>query len=556
VARASPPIEAPAVEAQTAPPAAAATTPAAGERGLRLAVGACLGAVATFFALRLSAWAPHEDETLELYVGHESLPALLETVLGERGGAPLHFLFAWAVTHLGGGLHELRLVSAAFALASIPLVAALAVRLADRTIAVLATALASASWMLLFHGIYARMYSLFLFTSALSYVALLAALRTGGGRRWALWVAAVLLTVATHPYGALVLASQVVFVAVTRQRLREAALATAAVAVLGTPFWITDVVLAGRFDVGVGGGGQKLGGPLPVLAYLGDVAEDFSAGPAVLPVVLGLAALGAGALARASRSSVLLVACAFGTPTAAFLLARLGNTAAPETRHLIFTLPFFVTLLATGVVALARSRRADAERVAGITAALLVVGAAVWAWDKTPTLFEGEPGFHAEARDAAGRWLATTGRPDDVLLGYEPLWLEAWERSASFSRRVLPRADAKLALAALREAPHPLGRGVWVLDAADAVVDEGDAIHLRLPRPAAAFEARAFGPYLVLRTREPTRTPKVYLQRAAAAMVLAKTLAIRDADVNFATVGRATELYASSSSRSSSSSSR
>ena len=75
--------------------------------------------------------------------------------------------------------------------------------------ALVATALASASWVLLFHGIYGRMYSLFLFTSALSYLALLCGARaTAARRRWALWVAAMLLCVATHPYGALVLASQ------------------------------------------------------------------------------------------------------------------------------------------------------------------------------------------------------------------------------------------------------------------------------------------------------------------------------------------------------------
>ena len=43
---------------------------------------------------------------------------MLDTVLGQRGGAPLHFLFAWGVAHLGGGLTALRLVSAAFAGAS------------------------------------------------------------------------------------------------------------------------------------------------------------------------------------------------------------------------------------------------------------------------------------------------------------------------------------------------------------------------------------------------------------------------------------------------------
>ena len=62
--------------------------------------------------------------------------------------------------------------------------------------------------MLLFHGVYGRMYSLFLFTSTLSYLALLAALDAAACRRWALWALAVLAAVATHPYGALVLASQ------------------------------------------------------------------------------------------------------------------------------------------------------------------------------------------------------------------------------------------------------------------------------------------------------------------------------------------------------------
>ncbi|MGH3104225.1 MAG: hypothetical protein ACRDN6_09050, partial [Gaiellaceae bacterium] len=263
------------------------------ERTFRAGVAACVAVVGAFLAARLTAWPPHEDETLALFVGRGSLGGLLDTVLGERGGAPLHFLAAWTVAHLGGGLEALRLVSALFALASIPLIAALAARLADRTVALVATALASASWVLVFHGVYARMYSLFLFTSALSYLLLLSALREGGRRRWALWAGSVLLCVATHPYGALVLASQALYAAFVRTRLREALVAFAAVGVLGLPFWITDFVLAGRFDVGVGGGGHALGGPLSVLRYLGQVAGDFSAGPWSLPAVLALGAAGA-----------------------------------------------------------------------------------------------------------------------------------------------------------------------------------------------------------------------------------------------------------------------
>jgi len=53
----------------------------------------------------------------------------------------------------------------------------------------------------------------------------------------------------------------------------------------------------------------------------------------------------------------------------------------------------------------------------------------------------------------------------------------------------------------------PLGHGVWVFDASDTNnYEQKLTIPLRLPSPYAAFEARAFGPFLVIRTRAPTRT--------------------------------------------------
>ena len=92
-------------------------------------------------------------------------------------------------------------------------------------------------------------------------------------------VGASLAMVAAHPYGLLLLAGQALYVLVAaRERLRDAVLAGAAVAVLGIPFWITDLVLAGRFDVGVGGGGEKLGGSGTVMRYLWRSAGDATAG--------------------------------------------------------------------------------------------------------------------------------------------------------------------------------------------------------------------------------------------------------------------------------------
>ena len=508
------------------------------ERRFRLVLAALTLAPAVFLALRLTAWPPHEDEVLALFVGRHPLDELFGVVLDERGGAPLHFLVAWVVAHLGLGLEGLRAASALCAVASVPAIVLLARRLSDRITALVTGAIVAAGWMLLFHGVYGRMYSLFLLTSTLSYLALLSAVERGGARRWALWTLAILAAVATHPYGALVLASQAVFVlAAGRRRLREAVAAFSAVAVLGIPFWLTDLVLAGRFDVGVGGGGAKLGGPVSVLSYLARTAGDFTAGwrPALAAVII---AAGAGGvlLWREHRRTAVLAACAAGVPALAFVTARLGGGTSPESRHLIFVLPFFALALAAAIVRLAAWRRPFAvAALAGLLAAEVA-----WGWQKTPPLYEGEPAHRVAARAAAADWLAATSRPDDLLFGYDPLFLGAWERRSSFPLAVVPRADVKLALATVRKADRPLGRGVWVLDSSDTNnFAPRPTIRLVRPAPADEFVTRAFGPFLVIRTREPTRTPAGYFRQARRAQLVGKALFLGDADVNYQTVVRA-----------------
>jgi hypothetical protein len=495
------------------------------------AVGVTATVAAGFLLHQLMAWPPHEDETLALFVGRDSLPGVIEHVTRERGGAPLHFVVAWVVAHLGLGLGGLRLVSAALAVASLPLVAALASRLAGRGVALAATLLTAASWAFLFHGVYARMYSLFLCTSLLTMLALLRALERHGAAPWALFAAAALTMVAAHPYGALVLAGLGLFVVLAhRDRWRAALAGFGAVAVLGIPFWLTNLVLAGRFEVGVGGGGARLGSPRAVGGYLWRTAGDFSVGwwPALLPV-LALAALGLVVVRRESRLFVLALLAA---PTAAFLAARLGGSTSPESRHLIFLLPLLATLVAAGVLRASRLLPA----VAPLLVAALLVAEVAWAWQRTPPLFEWEPDRRQTARAEAEDWLASGGRPDDVLFGYEPLFLGAWERNRDFSAVVVPRADSVLALRVLRERA-PLGRGVWVLDASKRNnVAARLEIERRTPVPAGAFETVAFGPFLVIRTRAPLVTPAAYLLTAARVQLVGRSLGIGDADVNMATV--------------------
>ena len=505
-------------------------------------VTAVTAAVAVFLLVQLSGWPPHEDETLPLFVGRQPLGGLFDIVLGKRGGAPLHFILAWVVAHTGGGLETMRFFSALFAVASIPAIAALGNRLAGRGPALAACVLAAASWILLFHGIYARMYSLFLFLSALSYLALLRATERGGGRAWALWAVVMLLTIGSHQYGALVLGSQGLYVLVTRSRLRQAVVAFGAVLLLAIPFWRSSVVLANRLDVGVGGGGGKLRTPREVFAYLWHVAGDASAGyGGVLVIVLGFAVFGLIWQARRRPRSALLTGCVLITPTAFFLVGRFGGNSAPESRHLIFVLPFFALAAASGIVAASRSAGRWGPVLAGLVVLAIVPAEIAWAWHKTPAMFDRENPVRVDARRAAAEWLGSTSRPDDVLFAYEPVYLAAWEKHRSaVSRTVVPRADPKLALETLDETKKPLGRGVWAFDAGDnnnAV--KRTTIGQRLPFPHPEFEARAFGPFLVIRTRKPTRTVAHYLEDARKAELIGKSLGMGDADINYDTVHRA-----------------
>jgi Dolichyl-phosphate-mannose-protein mannosyltransferase len=500
-------------------------------RWFAFGVAATTTAAGAFLLHQLLAWPPHEDETLALFIGRHPLDGLFQVVLEERGGAPLHFLLAWAVAHLDLGLTGLRVLSAGFAIASLPVIALLAARLAGRRRALVATVLVGASWTFLFHGVYGRMYSLFLLTSALSYLLLLRALERGDRRSWAWWTLAILATVATHPYGAIVLATQGLFIVLARRdRLRQALVAFGAVAVLGIPFWLTDLVLAGRFEVGVGGGGDKLGGPWPVFVYLWHVLGDFTAG--WWPVLVPVAVLGAAGLRLLPRRAVVLTACVIAVPTLAFLAARLGSATSPETRHLIFVLPFAALALAAGIVRLGRA--------APVALAALVVAQVAWAWQKTPPLFEWEPDARQTARADASAYLAATSRPDDVLFGFEPLFLGAWERNGNFPLTVLPRADANLALSTLLGLERPLGRGIWILDASEPN-NPAPALEiaLRRPTPVEDFDVRRFGPFLVVRTAEPTETPARYFELAGRTLLLGRSLWIGDADINLLTVERA-----------------
>src|SRR5262249_47103991 len=154
--------------------------------------------------------------------------------------------------------------------------------------------------------------SLFLFTSALSFLTLLQAVAHGGRRRWAVWGVVMLAAAASMPYGAMVLAVQAVYVAPRRLRhpfsLRPASVSFVVVLLVPRPLWRTYLRLASRFDVGIGGDRQStLDSPYKVVVYIRDVIGDFSVGWTTLfALVTLLAAVGLVTLARRRSAAALL----------------------------------------------------------------------------------------------------------------------------------------------------------------------------------------------------------------------------------------------------------
>jgi hypothetical protein len=513
-------------------------------RWFRLGVGATTVAVAAFLLARLDAWPPHEDETLALFIGSKPLGEMLDIVLHRRGGAPLHFLLVHIATLISPTLTAVRLVSVVFTVASVPAVAALLSRLADRRVALVGTILLAASWVTLFHGIYGRMYGLFAFVSAMSFLALLRALARRRPLDWALWGLAVLATLASHQYGVFILASQVAYVAAVwyrdRFRLTAPLVTLAAVIATAVPLWRSNLVLASRFETGVDQGGARLRDPYPVLEYFRKVLGDFVAGwPASFAVVCALAALGAVVLARRRPSSALLAGLAIGVPVLGLILARIaGSAGADETRHLIFVLPFFMLLLAVGLVHLAGLVGPRGGPVLTMLVVVLIGAEVAWGYRATPTLYAGEPQKRREAREAASAWLAATWRPDDVVFGYDPLFLGAREDGAPVGDVVVPRADPTLAVQALTEARKPLGRGVWVLDASEGNdIQGGPTSRLAIENrsPGEGFESRAYGPFLVVRTTAPVGSAQGFLRDTVRVQELGRELDIETANLNYQT---------------------
>ncbi|MGH3045176.1 MAG: glycosyltransferase family 39 protein, partial [Gaiellaceae bacterium] len=125
-----------------------------------------------------------EDEAVSGLIAARPLGEVIETVMWERGGGPLHFVFSHIALAFDSSPFTLRWLSVVFALAALPLCWDIGRRLGGPVAGAVAALVVATSSFLLVYGTFARMYTLYVFAAALAIDLFLAAneKRTG---RWA-----------------------------------------------------------------------------------------------------------------------------------------------------------------------------------------------------------------------------------------------------------------------------------------------------------------------------------------------------------------------------------
>ena len=400
----------------------------------------------------------YEDEAIAGLIAMRPLSEVLDTVMVDRGGAPLHFALAHAAFWLDSSAESLRWLSVVAALATVPVCFDLARRLAGPIAGIVAAAVAASSTALAVYGSFGRMYSLYVLVAALFADLFVRALHRRALGSVAAACAAGWLLPAVHPYGTiLALAALVAAALIWRGRPLRAAWPVAVAVVATIPFLVADLRLADR--AAVGGAGERLASPGEAWAELVAALSSFAGGdglPLLFFVVLALA--GTLIAARREPAFAVLVASTALAPLL-FVIVRSGSPADLSPRHLFYGLPLWAA--AIGVAA---------SRLPVPAAALVALIAVT-----SPASALRDPRVLGVASVAPGDAPEVHARENDLLLPYSAVFLAA-----------LPDVRESVAL------PH--GPGDDVLRALDHVEQPVGTVYVAVPtEPWTVLALR--GPY-------------------------------------------------------------
>ncbi|HYM63292.1 MAG TPA: glycosyltransferase family 39 protein [Gaiellaceae bacterium] len=457
-----------------------------------------------------------EDEAVAGLVAVRPISEVVDTVLTERGGSPLHFVLAHLALVADTSPDALRWLSVVFALATVALTFDLARRLAGPVGGGAAAIVVATSTVLGVYGSFGRMYALFAAVAALALDLFMVALRrrTVGSALAAAAAAAFL--PAVHPYGAILLAAEgLVATVLWRGRGFRRAAPVIAVALLGLPFVVANLRLAERYSVGVGDG-ERLASPGRAWSQLTRALGSFGGGhgPLVLVFVL-LAAAGLVLVARREPSLGLLTAIAFVTPPILLAIATTEADPSLSPRHLVFLLPIWAALVGVAVAWLGnRGVLVSAAALAAVAALAVVApaGGVSDPRDRPDVILGGGPVEVALGGDpvrAPAEFVRRRVREGDVLFPYSPLFLAALPETARAT--TLPPVEASVLRRAIDRVPREPG-ALFVAVPSDH--------HIDMERVSEALgtgaETRVYaGGWLVVRVAGPFADSRDVLSEAA-----------------------------------------
>ena len=295
------------------------------------------------------------------------LGEVLETVMVDRGGAPLHFVLTHGVFAVDTSAEALRWLSVVCAVASVPLCFDLGRRLGGQAAGLVAAAVAASSTALAVYGSFGRMYALYVLVAALAADLFVRAVELRTRSAVTAAAAAFWLLPAVHPYGLIpALVALGVAAVLWRRRSLLDALPVAVAVLAAIPFVLADLRLADRAEVG--DDGSALASPGDAWGELVAAVSAFAGGSGLTLVLFtGLAIVGLAVLA-AQMPGVAVLAVAFAVPPVLFVLIPAGSEPDLSPRHLFYGLPLWAAAIGVGVAWLRRwiPERAWLVVVAGV----------------------------------------------------------------------------------------------------------------------------------------------------------------------------------------------
>jgi hypothetical protein len=442
-----------------------------------------------------------EDEAVSGLIAARPLREMMETVVWERGGGPLHFLFAHLVLAVDSSPYALRWLSVVFALGALPLCWDIGRRLDGPVAGAVAALVAATSSFLTVYSTFARMYSLYVFAAALAVDLFLVAAARPTTRRVVAAALAAWLLPAIHPYGAFLVAAEAAAALwLWRGRPFRPALPVLAIGLAMVPFAFADVRLAQRFSVGLGGE-EAIATPGDAWGQLQHAfaatagGVGFAAGVVIAGIAVGLLLL-----VRRRPAFVILCLVGFLLPPLAMLLGRSGSEPGLSPRHVIYIVPLVGALLGVVVARLVRGRgvvlEAGAVAVVGVALVSAPFGGIRDPRDwKNDVLGGGPPATALGAQShlaAPAGWLNAHLQDGDVVFPYSAVFWAALPSTAG--AHVLPYSQSALVLRAVGRIDPPVRKVVVSVPVGVAWVDEAKLHRLLGP----GFRAHDFGAWMLV----------------------------------------------------------